>query len=213
MDVGLADEPVQLALELAGVVVFAISGALLAIRKGFDVVGIAVLAVLTGLGGGLIRDVLIGDIPPAAFEDTRYLAAPLVTAAVVALVHRPLERIERAVLVFDAAGVGLFAVTGALKAVDAGLGPLQSVLMGVVTAVGGGMLRDVVAQEAPVVVRSDSTLYAVPATAGAAAVVAVAELQVFKPVIGIAIVVAVFAWRVAAMRFGWTAPTALGRRR
>ena len=166
------DPTLERALDLGGVFVFALSGASLAVRRGFDVVGLAVLAVATGVGGGITRDVLLGDLPPAAVRDQTYLVVPLVAAAVVLLGHRVVERLARPVLVFDAAGLGLFCVVGAAKALDAGLGVLASILLGVVTAVGGGILRDVLARDVPTVFRPDSALYAVPAVVGAAAVAA-----------------------------------------
>lgn len=207
----IADEPLQVALDLVGVFVFGLSGGLLAVRRAFDVVGIAVLSVLTAIGGGLIRDLVLGDTPPAAFTDSRYLVVPIVAAAAVFLGHRLLERIEAAVLFFDAAGLGLFAVAGTLKSVAFGLGPLQATILGAVSAVGGGLLRDVVARETPVLIRSDSTLYSVPAVVGAAVVVTTIETGAYRPWVGLAVVAGVFAWRLAAMRFGWRAPTALGR--
>lgn len=211
MDLSLiVDEPLQVGLELVGVFVFAVSGALLAIRKRFDIIGIAVLAVLTALGGGVMRDVLIGAIPPAAFTDTRLLSVALAAAVVASVAHPALERLRKAVLVFDAAGLGLFAVSGALKAVAFGLGPLQAVLLGATSAVGGGLLRDVVARDTPVLVRSDSTLYSVPALVGAGIVVATIETGVYQPVIGLFVVAIVFGWRMAALRFGWRAPMARG---
>lgn len=205
-------EPLQLVLDLLGVFVFGLSGGLLAVRKGFDVIGIAVLAVLTALGGGLIRDLVIGDVPPAAFDDGRYLAVPLAAAATAFLAHRLLERIERAVLVFDAAGLGLFAVTGTLKAAEYGLGPLQAALLGTTTAVGGGLLRDVVARDTPALLRADSTLYSVPALAGAAVIALTVATDRYAPWVGLVVIAVVFLVRVAAMHFGWHAPVALGNR-
>lgn len=205
----LLDEPVQLALELAGVFVFGLSGGLLAVRQGFDVVGIGVLAFLTGLGGGLIRDIIIGDVPPAAFADTPYVVVPLAAAVAVFTGHQLLDRLHRAVLVFDGAGVGLFSVTGTLKALAFGLGPLQAALLGVLTAVGGGVLRDVVARETPVLIKADSTLYAVPAFAGALAIVISTRAGVYEPTVGVGVVLGVFTWRMLALWRGWRAPTAL----
>lgn len=209
----LLDEPVQLVLELAGVFVFGLSGGLLAVRKHFDVVGIGVLALLTGLGGGLIRDVIIGDAPPAAFADTRYLIVPFVAAVVVFVGHEVLERLQRAVLVFDAAGLGLFSVTGTLKALAFGLGPLQAALLGVLTAVGGGVLRDVVARDTPVLIKADSTLYSVPAFIGALAIVVATRADAYQPLVGLGVVLAVFCWRMLALWRGWRAPVAFRRPR
>ncbi len=209
----LPDDTTRLVLELVGVFVFGLSGGLLAVRKGFDIVGILVLAVLTALGGGVVRDLLIGVPRVAALGDTRYLAVPFAAAVVVFLAHRLLERIQKAVLVFDAAGLGLFAVAGTLKAVAFGLGPLEAAFLGATSAVGGGLLRDVVARDTPVLVRADSTLYSVPAFVGAGVVALTTHAEVYEPTIGLVVVITVFLWRLAAMFFGWRAPTALGTTR
>ena len=156
----------QHALELAGIVAFALSGATVAIRKGFDAVGIVLLALLTALGGGVIRDLLIGATPPAAFRDVELLILPVVAALVAMVVHPVIDRLYRVVLLLDAAGLALFSVTGTLIAAEAGLQPVQAAFLGIVTCVGGGVLRDVVALEVLVLVRADSDLYAVPAALG-----------------------------------------------
>ena len=168
----------QTALTLTGLFAFGVSGALMAIRHEFDVVGIALLAVITALGGGLVRDVVLGHTPPPAFTRWEYLVVPLAGAAL-AYVAR-VERFSRTLLVFDAAGLGLFSVAGTLKALDYGLGPIAATVLGVTTAVGGGVLRDVIARENPQAgfIRSGSELYAVPAAAGAAIVALAWELGV-----------------------------------
>jgi uncharacterized membrane protein YeiH len=199
-------------LDLAGVFVFALSGGLAAVRHRFDVVGIVALAVATGLGGGMVRDVLLGEGPPAALRDQVYLVSPLVAAGLVLVGHRVIEGLHRPVLVFDAGGLALFCVVGTAKALDRGLGVVASVLLGVVTAVGGGVIRDVLAREVPSVFRPDSGLYAVPAALGAVAVAATWSADVFDAGTAIAIVVAVLALRLLAMRQGWRAPTAWGTR-
>ncbi|MEV4518295.1 trimeric intracellular cation channel family protein [Dactylosporangium sp. NPDC049525] len=195
-------------LELAGLYVFATSGALMAVSKGFDVVGIVVLAMLTALGGGILRDLIIGATPPAAFTDVTYLVVPLVAAAVTFFAHRLVRRLTFTMLVFDAAGLGLFCVTGTLKALEFQLGPLQAVLLGVTTAVGGGVLRDITARETPALVQVDTDLYAIPAAAGAV-IIAVAD-RTGLPIPGFAVGAAalVFAFRVTAMLRHWTAPHA-----
>ncbi len=201
------DPTLGLVLDLAGVLVFALSGASLAVRKGFDLVGMLVLATATALGGGIVRDTLLGDLPPVALADQRYLAVPLAATALVLVGHRTVERMSRPVLVTDAAGLGLFAVVGSAKALDQGLGVLSSVLLGVTTAVGGGVLRDVLAREVPVVFRADSALYAIPAALGAAATAAAWSQDALAAPQAIAIAVAVLALRLLAMRFDWRAPT------
>ena len=153
--------------DLVGISVFAVTGALVAVRKELDVFGVLVLALTTGLGGGFIRDVLIGATPPAALQDWRYLLVPVGSGLLTFWFHPAMRRLERVINVFDAAGLALFGVAGALKAMDYGLGPLPSTLMGLVTGVGGGMLRDMLTGRVPAVLQR-SELYAIPTAAGAA---------------------------------------------
>jgi uncharacterized membrane protein YeiH len=203
---------VQHSLDLAGIFVFAISGALLAVRKNFDVFGIAVLAEVTALGGGVLRDLLIGAVPPAAFTDLGYFLMPLVAAALVFFLHPEVERIQTGVNVFDAAGLGLFCVTGTTKAYEYGLGLTASAALGVATAVGGGVLRDIIANEVPSLVRWDRDLYAVPAMVGATMVALCIRFDALSAVTsGIAVVTA-FVLRLLAMRYHWRAPRAWNRR-
>ncbi|NUP32253.1 MAG: trimeric intracellular cation channel family protein, partial [Streptomycetaceae bacterium] len=129
---------VQQVLDLTGIFVFAVAGALTAVRKNFDVIGIVVLAEVTALGGGVIRDLIIGDVPPAAFDDLGYFVTPLFAAFLVFFLHPQVERISATIDIFDAAGLGLFCVTGTTKAFAYGLGPVQAAALGIVTAVGGG---------------------------------------------------------------------------
>lgn len=200
-------------LELVGIYVFATSGALKAIQKDFDAVGILVLAMVTALGGGILRDVIIGDTPPAAFTNTNYLIIPLVAAAVTFFAHPVVERLAVTMLVFDAAGLGLFCVTGTLKALEYNLGALQAVLLGVTTAVGGGVLRDITARETPALVKVDTDLYSIPAAAGATVVAIAYHTDLSMPVVVICAAVFVFAFRVLAMLRHWTAPRAWSRSR
>ena len=197
-------------LELAGVFVFALSGASLAARRAFDVVGMAVLATATALGGGLLRDVLLDDVPPAALRDELYLAVPLVATLVVLVAGPLVERLDRPVLVFDAAGLGLFAVTGTTKSLAAGLGVLPSVLLGTTTAVGGGVLRDVLAREVPSVFRQDTALYAIPAALGALVVAGAEAAGALTATTAVGTAAGVLALRLLAMRFHWRAPRPRG---
>jgi uncharacterized membrane protein YeiH len=203
---------VQHALEIVGIFVFAISGALLAVRKNFDVFGMAVLAEVTALGGGLLRDLIIGAVPPAAFTDLGYFVTPLVATALVFFLHPHVERIQVAVNVFDAAGLGLFCVTGTTKAYEYGLGLTSSATLGLATAVGGGVLRDVLANEVPSLLRWDRDLYAVPAMVGAAMVVLCIRFEALNPFTSGLAVVTAFVLRLLAMRFHWRAPRAWNRR-
>ena len=195
-------------LEAIGVFAFALSGALLAVRRGFDIVGIFVLAIVTAIGGGVLRDVILGDTPPTAFTEWPYLAAPLLAAAVTFFFHPALERLERLVLLFDAGGLGFFSVAGTLKALEYGLGPLAAAALGVTTGVGGGLLRDIVARETPVVVSPNTELYAIPAIVGTLLIAIAWDLDLYFSALGPAVAAGIVLVRVLALEFGWRAPTA-----
>jgi uncharacterized membrane protein YeiH len=200
--------PLLLVLDLVGIFVFAISGALVAVRKRLDVFGVLVLAGTTGLGGGFLRDVLIGATPPAALADWRYLLVPVAAGLVTFVFHPTVGRVERLVNVADAAGLGLFCVTGALKALDYGLGPVPAALMGMVTGIGGGMARDLLAGRVPVVFSSE--LYATPALVGAAWAVVADALDQPIAVVALPGVAICFGFRVLALRRDWRAPLPRG---
>ena len=197
-----------LVLDLAGIFVFAITGGLVAVRRRFDVFGVLVLAGVTGLGGGFLRDVLIDATPPAALADWRYLIVPVVAGLVTFAFHPAVGRMERFVNVFDAAGLGLFCVTGALKALEYGLGPVPAALMGMVTGIGGGMARDVLASRAPAVFSSE--LYATPALLGATWVVLADIWGLHVALVALPGVVVCFGLRVVALRRNWRAPLPRG---
>ncbi|MGW1027481.1 trimeric intracellular cation channel family protein [Streptomyces sp. NPDC002577] len=203
---------VQHSLDLAGIFVFAISGALLAVRKNFDVFGIGVLAEVTALGGGVLRDLIIGAVPPAAFTDLGYFLMPLIAAALVFFLHPEVERIQTGVNIFDAAGLGLFCVAGTTKAYEYGLGLTASAALGVATAVGGGVLRDIIANEVPSLVRWDRDLYAVPAMVGTAMVALCIKFDALSAVTSGVAAATAFVLRLLAMRYHWRAPRAWNRR-
>ncbi|MFF6999268.1 trimeric intracellular cation channel family protein [Streptomyces sp. NPDC008313] len=203
---------VQHTLDLIGIFVFAISGALLAVRKNFDVFGMAVLAEVTALGGGLLRDVVIGAVPPAAFTDLGYFITPMFATLLVFFLHPQVERIQVGVNVFDAAGLGLFCVAGTTKAYAYGLGLTASAALGLGTAVGGGVLRDVLANEVPSLLRWDRDLYAVPAIVGATMVALCLHYDALTPFTSGLAVVTAFVLRLLAMRYHWRAPRAWHRR-
>src|SRR6476469_3427735 len=165
-----AEPPVLLILDLVGTFAFALNGALTAIRAvHVDIVGVITLGVITAVGGGIIRDVLLGALPPATFDDWRYLAVAAAGGLIAFLFSRWLTRFTSAIDVLDAAGLSLFAVTGAGKALELGIGPVQAIILGAVTAVGGGTVRDVLIQRVPSVLSSG--LYAIPALIGSMVVV------------------------------------------
>ena len=195
-------------LDLLGTFVFGISGALLAVRRGLDVFGIAVLAVAAGLAGGTIRDVLLGDTPPTALAEPRYLLTTLAAGACAFVGHRLIERLSKPVMLLDALGLGLFAVSGCRKALVFDLDPLPAILLGVLTAVGGGAVRDLLVAEIPRVLREE--IYALAAMVGAAVVVAGAALGLTEGWTAVTGVLVAFAIRVISVWRGWRAPRAPG---
>ena len=195
-------------LDLLGIFVFAVSGGLIAVRKQLDIFGVLVLPGATGLGGGFIRDVLIDATPPAALDDWRYLLVPVAAGLICFWFHPALGRVERVVGIFDAFGLALFCVTGALKALDHGLGPAPAALMGMVTAIGGGIVRDLLAGRVPQIFRGE--LYATPAIAGAALTVALDRAGLPFGVVALTGAGVCLAWRLLAMWRGWNAPHPAG---
>lgn len=202
-------------LDLIGVFVFALSGALAAVRKKLDLFGVVVVGSATALGGGLLRDLLIGDTPPASLRDWRYLSVAAVASVLTFLFHTQVRALWRWVLFFDAAGLGLFTVTGTSKAlgVDA-LSPAGAVLIGVLTAVGGGLARDVLLREIPVVLRSE--IYAVAALAGAVVITAGQQLIGAGDASGVwlalAAVLVTWGLRILSLWRRWNAPLPRGIR-
>ncbi|MFI6449167.1 trimeric intracellular cation channel family protein [Kitasatospora sp. NPDC050543] len=203
---------VQQTLDLIGIFVFALSGGLLAVRKNMDIFGICVLAEVTALGGGVMRDLVIGATPVAAFTNLGYFSTPLVAGLVVFFLHPQVERINRSVQTLDALGLGLFCVTGTAKAHDYGLGAVASVALGMVTAAGGGVMRDVLAQEIPSLLRWDREIYAVPALIGSAMVVVLIGQDHLTAATGTAAALTAFGLRMLALKYGWRAPRAWHRR-
>ncbi|WP_243064089.1 trimeric intracellular cation channel family protein [Humibacter sp. RRB41] len=196
----------SLILDLLGTFFFAVSGSLLAARRGFDIVGSLLLGSLTGLGGGVMRDLVLG-VTPTAFAQPIYLIPPLAAAVLVFFFVRPVERFPRLLLVFDAAGLALFCTTGAVKALELGMNPVAAALLGVMTGVGGGLLRDVVANRDPQLF-NPRDLYAVPAMLGAASITALWVAGWYGPLAEVLIAALVFAFRVLSLRFKWHIPSA-----
>ncbi|WP_029113982.1 trimeric intracellular cation channel family protein [Mycobacterium sp. URHB0044] len=194
----------QTILNYVGIAVFAAAGATVGVRKGFDLFGIVVLGVLTGTGGGILRDLLL-DRPAYSVEHW-----PNITIAVIAVViatpfAHVIIRMNTAVLILDAIGMGFFATSGAAIAVDEGASWFAAALVGMLSAIAGGMLRDVVAREVPLVMGPDD-LYAIPAMLGAATYVAIDYFgpQWLGVAVGSALATLV---RLAAMAFHWRLPT------
>jgi uncharacterized membrane protein YeiH len=196
------------AFDLAGTFVFAVTGALVAVRGRLDLFGTLVLACATGLGGGLVRDVLLGDVPPPGLVDWRYLLAAALAGVATFLWHRAVARWENIILTLDAAGLALFCVSGALKASNAGLDFVPAALLGMITAVGGGIARDVLANRVPVVLQGG--WYATPALVGAAWAALAHEVELPTVAVLLPGMLACFAWRALALRLGWSPLPARG---
>lgn len=194
-----------LILDLTGTFAFALNGALTALRAAqLDIVGVVTLGMITALGGGTIRDVLLNSLPPATFVDWRYLAVAAGGGLVAFVLGRHLERLNTAITVLDAAGLALFAVTGAGKGVGLGFGPGQAVIVGGITAVGGGTLRDVLIRRIPSVLSSG--LYAIPALIGATASVVAGLFGVGGAFTSVGATVLCFVIRMAGVRYNLNAP-------
>ena len=192
--------------DLVGTFVFALSGATVATRRQLDLFGVLVLSFAASSAGGITRDVLIGATPPAALRDWRYLAVAM-GAGLITFFWAPLiERLKTPVRTFDAAGLGLFAVAGAQKALDYGLHPVMAALLGMLTGIGGGMLRDVLLAEVPMVLRAD--LYAIAALAGAAVVVTGEAMGLPSAAVMSTGALLCFVLRMLAVRRGWHLPVA-----
>ncbi|HET6606140.1 MAG TPA: trimeric intracellular cation channel family protein [Rhodopila sp.] len=191
-------------LDWVGTLVFAFSGALLGVHKRFDLFGVLFLAFVVAVVGGMMRDVLIGAVPPVAITDIHYFLISIAGGLITFWWYPRVATLKRQMLVFDAVGLALFAVTGAQKAIDHGINPLMAAILGMITGIGGGMTRDVLAGDVPFVLRGD--LYAVTALAAGATVSLGHVLGVapFAPMLlGAAICVFL---RLMAIYRGWRAP-------
>ena len=193
--------------DLVGIFVFALSGGVLAVRHRLDLFGVLVLACVTAVTGGIVRDVMIGAIPPASLADWRYLATAMAAGVATFFWHGTIERMHNPVLVFDAAGLALFAVLGTGKALAYGLSPFAATLLGIITGIGGGIARDLLVARTPVVLQQ-TELYAVAALVGGG-IVAIAHASDWPPAPAMIVgALLCFGLRFGAIRRGWRLPVA-----
>jgi uncharacterized membrane protein YeiH len=198
------------AADIAGTMVFAVEGAMAAVNGNLDLVGILVLAFCTALGGGIIRDILLGALPPAALLDWRYPAIAFTSALLTFFLHHYVRAIPIAVIqVLDAAGLAIFAVAGTLKAVLHKMNPLVAVMLGTITGVGGGTIRDVLLTHVPTVLRFE--VYATAALVGSACVIAGRKMRLSSDVASAIGVVTCFLLRIVSVWRHWNLPRALGQ--
>lgn len=198
-----------LLLDWGGTFVFALSGGLLGVRKGFDLFGILFLSFVVAVAGGMMRDVLIGALPPAAISDVQYFLIAIGAGLITFFWHSGIATLHRQVLLLDAVGLGLFAVSGAQKAIEHGINPLMAAVLGMLTGIGGGMIRDILAGEVPFVLKSDLYAFAALAGAGIVSVGTVADVPPIYPMVagaGLCIFL-----RLMAIYRGWRAPLPCGR--
>lgn len=201
----MTNKELVLALDVLGTFVFALSGAAAGVKRRLDFFGIMVLSFVAANSGGIARDVLIGAVPPAAISDWRYLAASLVAGVIAFFWHPAIHRLHHFVHVADAGGLALFAVSGTQKALAFGLHPIMAALLGMVTGIGGGMMRDLLLNQVPTVLSSE--IYALAALAGALVVVAGQQLALPPATMAIAGAVVCFGIRLLAILRSWHLPT------
>lgn len=205
------DTPLLLVLDLVGTFAFALNGALTAVRaERLDIFGVITLGMFTALGGGTIRDVLLGALPPATFVDWRYLAVAVAGGLIAFILSRRLDRLAMPITVLDAIGLSVFAVLAAYKALNMGFGVPQAIIVGTVTAVGGGTIRDVMIGRIPTVLRSE--LYAIPALIGAGCAAAGYSFGHHGTVAALSAATVCFAIRMVGVRFDLHAPRPPGQR-
>ena len=199
-------ETFLLVLDLVGTFVFAISGATVGVRNRLDLFGVLVVSFAAATFGGITRDVLIGSLPPAALTTWVYVAVSCLAGLITFYRHAIVERLSQPVLVFDAAGLAIFAVTGASKALSFGMAPLGAILLGMLSGIGGGIARDIIVNRTPVVLQAE--LYAVAALVGATIVVLGREVGMPEQVTLLTGAGVCFGLRFMAIRFGWRLPVA-----
>lgn len=203
----LTEPPLLLALDLAGTFAFALNGAITALKAArLDVVGMLTLGMITALGGGILRDILIDALPPATFNSWPYLAVAAGAALIAFFLSRQLRRLTLPIDLLDAAGLSLFCVTGATKSLSYGLGVLPAIILGAVTAVGGGTIRDVLVRRIPTILTTG--LYAIPALIGAAIAVITVRTGVYGVPAACGAAAACFLTRLAGIRYDLNAPIA-----
>ncbi len=193
-------------LDLIGTVAFAASGAWAGVRRGMDLFGVLVLGMVTAIGGGTLRDLLLGDLPPFCLRNEIYLWLPALVALLVFISHRFLPKIEHPLLYLDAVGLGTFVVIGTGKAIAFQTGPFGAVLMGVMTGTAGGVIRDILSNEVPLIMRRE--IYASACVIGGVLLVLLQWLPVPNDLALLLAAASVILLRILAIHFNWSLPKA-----
>jgi uncharacterized membrane protein YeiH len=191
-------------LDLVGTVAFAASGAWVGVRKHMDLFGVLVLGMVTAVGGGTLRDLLLGDIPPFSLKNEAYITLATVASIIVFANRDRFKFIEKPLLYFDAVGLGTFMVIGTTKAIDFRTGWLIAVLMGVTTGTAGGIMRDILANQVPLILRRE--IYASACIVGGVLLVGLEQLGVGRPVAALLAALTVIIVRLLAIRYDWGLP-------
>lgn len=193
-------------LDLIGTAAFAASGAWAGVRREMDLFGVMVLGMVTAIGGGTLRDILLGDTPPFCLQDETYLWLPAVVSLTVFFSHRQLTQIRNPLLYFDAIGLGTFVVIGTGKALSFSIGPFGAVLMGVMTGTAGGLMRDVLSNQVPLILRKE--IYASAALAGGIIMVLLQNTALPRELTLVVSAGIVILLRIFAIRRNWALPHA-----
>jgi len=193
-------------LDLVGTAAFAISGALAGVRRQMDLLGILVLGIVTAIGGGTLRDILLGDTPPFCLKDETYLYVSILFALVTFFAHHVVDRFSNALLYFDAIGLGTFVVIGTGKALDFNTGFVGAIIMGMMTATAGGMVRDILSGQIPLILQKE--IYASACLAGGVLFFVLTQLDVSRTTTMLLSATLVVALRLLAIRHNWSLPTA-----
>ena len=205
------EESLNLVLNLIGTFAFGLSGGILAVKKRMDLFGVLVLSESTGLGGGIVRDLILGHTPPATLTDWRYLGTAGLAGVLVFVWYNRIANHGTFIATFDAIGLSVFTVTGTVIALNAGLGPTPAALLGMLTGVGGGVLRDIMAAEVPLIFRSE--IYAVASLLGAIIIIIATQIGFSGVPAEILAAIATFTLRMVSLRKGWRIPIAMPRSR
>jgi uncharacterized membrane protein YeiH len=193
-------------LDLLGTAAFAASGALAGVRRGMDIFGVLMLGLVTATGGGTLRDLLLGDTPPFIFKNETYLYISIAVSLAVFILHRHLDFLEHPLQFFDAIGLGTFVVIGTGKALTFHFGIVGAVMMGVMTATAGGMIRDILSNKVPMVLQKE--VYASACMAGGFLLVLMHRAQLPDSLSVLAAAIVVIAVRLLAIRYKWSLPKA-----
>ncbi len=184
--------------------VFAISGSLTASEKKLDFFGVSAVGFITAIGGGTLRDILIGSTPVGWMNDLNYLIAIAVGITLSVLIHRVVQKLRRTFFLFDTIGIAVFTVLGLQKALNIGVQPVIAIMMGMVSAVFGGVIRDIVCNEIPLIFRKE--IYALTCLSGGVLYILLDNYQVYSNITIIVTVLFICSFRILAFRHGWELP-------